>query len=83
MTGRCDVGWKSWKQFSWTTCMEINVKIEDRRASLLWRVVRVLLLVGLVAYSWKSGYDLGGQDMLNQFLVEPGHSSEKDLFTSL
>tara|TARA_R110000772_G_scaffold143929_1_gene253489 strand:+ start:529 stop:729 length:201 start_codon:yes stop_codon:yes gene_type:complete len=63
---------------------EIHLTIDDKRASTWWRMLRVLLIVGAIAWAWKTGYDQGGQDMLNQFIItEPAHTSEEKLFTSL
>lgn len=59
----------------------LNLVVTDKRAPTWWKIVRVLLLVGLVAFAWKSGYDQGGEDMLNNFLIEPRFEPQKELFT--
>lgn len=64
--------------------MEINVQIEDRRDSAWLKLFRIILVVSLVAYSFKYGYDLGQEDMLNFMSVpEVGPGSQNEVFTSL
>jgi hypothetical protein len=63
--------------------MEINVQVEDRRASAWWKLFRIILVVSLVAYAWKHGYDLGQADMLNYLFQPAPQIDQNDMFTSL
>ena len=58
--------------------MQISVTVEDKRASTWFKAFRILVLVSAIVWAWKSGYDQGGEDMLNAIFFEPGSPSQKE-----